>query len=215
MLLLTMLLLLLLTILLLLLLFSAGLIIVGRMRLASLVSYLPMPVVGGYLAFIGLFCLEAGLSLCTGKSINQNPSSWIQMADSKAITMALPGISSGLLLCFISHKITHSAALPVAMMLMPLLFYLVVVVAGVSVEELQTSGWLGAPTASTSVLHVFEVFDVSLVRWDLMPQQIPTWLGMFFVVAFSSCLDVRRVYAAAVVVVVVVDIVVVVVVVFR
>jgi SulP family sulfate permease len=27
------------------------------------VQYLPLPVVGGYLAYIGLYCLEAGLSL--------------------------------------------------------------------------------------------------------------------------------------------------------
>ena len=33
-------------------------------------QYLPLPVVGGYLAFIGIFCLEAGLSLMTGQQID-------------------------------------------------------------------------------------------------------------------------------------------------
>jgi MFS superfamily sulfate permease-like transporter len=46
------------------------LVFVGRIKLASFVSYLPMPVVGGYLAFIGFFCLEAGISVCTGKVVN-------------------------------------------------------------------------------------------------------------------------------------------------
>jgi hypothetical protein len=41
-----------------------ALFIIGRLRLASLVSYLPAPVVGGYLAFIGYFCLIAGVNLC-------------------------------------------------------------------------------------------------------------------------------------------------------
>lgn len=33
---------------------------IGRLRLASLVQYLPMPVVGGYLAYIGFFCGQVG-----------------------------------------------------------------------------------------------------------------------------------------------------------
>ena len=41
----------------------------GKLRLAMLVQYLPLPVVGGYLAFIGLYCLEAGLSLMTGMQV--------------------------------------------------------------------------------------------------------------------------------------------------
>ena len=35
-----------------------------------LVQYLPLPVVGGYLAFIGLYCLEAGISLMAGLQID-------------------------------------------------------------------------------------------------------------------------------------------------
>lgn len=38
----------------------------GRLRLASIVQYLPMPVIGGYLAFIGYFCGQAGLAFATG-----------------------------------------------------------------------------------------------------------------------------------------------------
>ncbi|KAH9262351.1 hypothetical protein BASA82_000619 [Batrachochytrium salamandrivorans] len=38
-------------------------VVVGRFKLASFVSLIPMPVVAGYLAFIGFFCLAAGLGL--------------------------------------------------------------------------------------------------------------------------------------------------------
>jgi SulP family sulfate permease len=34
--------------------------LIGKLKLAVVVQYLPMPVIGGYLAFIGLFCFEAG-----------------------------------------------------------------------------------------------------------------------------------------------------------
>ena len=32
----------------------------GALRLAGLVQYVPLPVVGGYLCFVGYFCLAAG-----------------------------------------------------------------------------------------------------------------------------------------------------------
>jgi len=39
--------------------------ITGRLRLATLVQYLPMPVVGGYLAFIGFYCLATKIPYCS------------------------------------------------------------------------------------------------------------------------------------------------------
>ena len=47
-----------------------ALVLTGKLRLAALVQYLPLPVVGGYLAFIGLYCLEAGVSLMSGVQVN-------------------------------------------------------------------------------------------------------------------------------------------------
>lgn len=43
-----------------------SLVLLGRLRLASVVQYLPMPVIGGYLAFIGYFCGQAGLAFASG-----------------------------------------------------------------------------------------------------------------------------------------------------
>ena len=51
------------------LLLGLALMLTGRLRLAVLVQYLPLPVVGGYLAFIGLYCLEAGLALMSGVQV--------------------------------------------------------------------------------------------------------------------------------------------------
>ena len=42
---------------------GALLVLVSRLRLAAFIQFLPMPVVGGYLAFIGLFCGQAGIAM--------------------------------------------------------------------------------------------------------------------------------------------------------
>ncbi|EOD04916.1 hypothetical protein EMIHUDRAFT_460215 [Emiliania huxleyi CCMP1516] len=57
-----------------------ALVLTGKLRLAGLVQYLPLPVVGGYLAYIGLYCFEAGLSLMSGTEVT----SVAQMAEQPA-----------------------------------------------------------------------------------------------------------------------------------
>ena len=49
---------------------GVGLFVIGKLKLASYVQYLPTPVVGGYLAFIGFFCGQSGLALMAGVEIS-------------------------------------------------------------------------------------------------------------------------------------------------
>ena len=39
----------------------------GTLKLASLVQYVPLPVVGGYLGYVGYFCFASGASVATGE----------------------------------------------------------------------------------------------------------------------------------------------------
>lgn len=66
------------------------LIAVSKLRLASTVQYLPMPVVGGYLAFIGFYCGAAGLAMMAG---------WDSLSDVWAsperVRLCAPGVLCG------------------------------------------------------------------------------------------------------------------------
>lgn len=42
--------------------------------------------------------------------------------------------------------------------------------------------------------ELFSLVDFSLVRWDLIVQIFPIWLGMVFVVSFGSCLDITAIF---------------------
>ena len=54
-------------------------------------------------------------------------------------------------------------------------------------------GWLGQDTAGASVGDMAALFDAELVDWSVVPQQLPVFASMVFVVAFSSCLDVAAI----------------------
>ncbi len=66
-------------------------ILIGKLKLARFVSFLPVPVVGGYLAFIGAFCLGAGVSLCTGIDI-ESFRDFNKFLHWHAILLVLPGL---------------------------------------------------------------------------------------------------------------------------
>jgi SulP family sulfate permease len=51
----------------------------ARFKLATLVQYVPLPVVGGYLGYVGYFCLAAGIGLGTNTTIDTF-TSWTALA---------------------------------------------------------------------------------------------------------------------------------------
>ena len=168
------------------------LVLMGHFRLADAVSYLPMPVVGGYLAFIGFFCIQAGLALCISKSIT-TLGEWKFLLEPGKILLAIPGLLAGLILTLVSRKATNSGVLPLVMVTIPALFYLLIWQSGSSLEDAREQGWVGPVAPSVPVSDLFALVDFRQVRWDLMADIWPTWVGMIFVVSFASCLDVAAI----------------------
>ena len=80
------------------------------------------------------------------------------------------------------------------MLVIPATFYVAIAVLGVSLQQARDDGWVQPLTQEVSVFYrIWELFDFSKVVWWTMREQILTWVGMFFVVAFSSCLDVAAI----------------------
>ena len=168
------------------------LVVMGKFKLADAVSFLPMPVVGGYLAYIGYFCVLAGTSLCISRPM-MNIKDWGLLLDMSNLRLAIPGLAAGLVLTSTSRLATSSGVLPLVMVAIPALFYVIVWMCGTSLEETRESGWVGETSPSVPMSELVHIIDFSKVRWDLIFEIIPTWFGMVFVVSFASCLDVAAI----------------------
>ncbi|KAJ8605702.1 hypothetical protein CTAYLR_010149 [Chrysophaeum taylorii] len=81
----------------------------------------------GYFAFIGFFCVEAGLGTCIADVI-EGPSTWSQLwTPTWNLVLAIPGALGGLVLMLVSRRhygSSNDAALPLAMLLLLVLFVL-------------------------------------------------------------------------------------------
>lgn len=56
----------------------------------------------------GIFCIEAGLSLCTGLSIT-GIQDWSELLADKPLILSLPGVLAGLLLCVVGRMASGEA----------------------------------------------------------------------------------------------------------
>lgn len=153
------------------------LILMGKFQLADAVSYLPMPVVGGYLAFIGYFCLEAGVALCISESI-MVPSDWRYLLDPQNLLLAIPGLVAGLCMTLVSRKVENDAALPLFMVLIPSIFYIIIFAAGIGMDGAREGGWVGEVAPPVPISDLFKLVDFSQVQWSLVCDILPTWIGM-------------------------------------
>lgn len=168
------------------------LMLLGKFRLLDIVSFLPLPVIGGYLAFIGYFCLEAGVALCIGKSMT-TISDWAYLFEPHSLLLAAPGLIAALVLTIISRKATNDAVLPIAMVAIPTLFYIILFLCSFTLDEARESGWIGEETPPVEPKELLHLVDFNLVHWSMIKKCIGTWVGMVFVVAFASCLDIAAV----------------------
>lgn len=175
---------------------GAALIVTGKLRLASFVQYLPMPVVGGYLAFIGFYALEAGLSMMTTQSIKE-PADWIKLVDADALMLSVPGVVAGTAIFWFNSRWNHMAVMPCCLAAMLITFYGLLLITGSSLDDARAAGWVAEPPPSPrSITQIYGFYDFSKISFSHLTDQIPTWIAMYFVVAFSSSLDVAAVETA-------------------
>lgn len=147
-------------------------------------------VVGGYLAFIGYFCLEAGVALCISDTI-MKPSDWSLLFDKQALLLAAPGIIAGIALTWVARKCQDEAMLPISMVVIPMIFYAVLFVCGWSISEAREGGWVGETSPPVPVTDLFHLVNFEKVQWHLFQELIPIWLGKYFiaVILFISALS--------------------------
>ena len=181
---------------------GVALILTGHLELAQHVQYLPLPVVGGYLAFIGLYCGEAGLSMMTNLqidgllSLTRGPEQWNLLVQPDAALHAAPGVLCGIALTVATSKLQHYLVLPGCMLMVPGVFYIVLLSAGLDAEDARMDGWMKNLTAQEPFWDTWVHFNFLDMHWGVLPSLFPTWCGMFLVVAFGSCLDVAAIQLA-------------------
>lgn len=143
--------------------------------------------VGGYLAFIGWFCGLSGVGLMAGSA----DLTLAIVADK--IVFILPGVLGGLFIYLSARWLRHMAVLPACILLELLVFYLALQLTGQTLEHVTEQGWIRKMEAPPVWYRTWDYFQFDKVVWSALPDLAFTELGMIFVVALSSSLDVAAI----------------------
>jgi len=120
---------------------GAGLVIIGRLKLAGYVQQLPTAVVGGYLAFIGFFCGQSALCLLSGIHVS-GILEYYKFMDPNALLLIAPGVIGGVGIYLTVRKLNHMAVLPASIAILVTAFYVILKLKGLSLEDAKDIGFM-------------------------------------------------------------------------
>jgi sulfate permease, SulP family len=232
---------------------TVGILIVatGALKLASFVQFCPLPVVGGYLAFVGAFMFLSGAGLAAGVPLSVSPKTWIPLFSLDPVLRLLPALVMVAALSAVQRRSRSPYSLPLFLLIVPAMFYIVVFLGGWSLTDVRDKGWMSHPqpedfqwrfwrlydlynfggdgtisSSSSSDLLSYD-FNLSTTRststgvgnvvfgvysslsslwsnfppkniyWEAVPRQAGKLVGLYFVVAFGSSMDIAAIQSDA------------------
>jgi SulP family sulfate permease len=173
----------------------------GALKLARLVQYVPLPVMGGYLCFVGYFVLGSGVSLATGLQVGSSLESWAQLANVAALLKLAPALVLVALISLVMARTRSPFALPTLLVAAPAAFYAVLFTTGHTLADARAAGWVSKPQPGDSEwrfwrawsLYNIHDFPPSNIHWAALPGQLYKLLTLFFIVAFGSSMDIAAI----------------------
>lgn len=120
----------------------------GQFKLGDLIRYIPYPVIGGFLAGSGLLLIFGSISVMTG--VNAGPAQIPELFQPNLLFKWLPGMVYAIILMIILRRIHHFLALPGSLVAGIVVFYIILLVTGISLAEAKTQGWLLGANATVS-----------------------------------------------------------------
>ncbi|OIO01407.1 MAG: hypothetical protein AUJ49_07680 [Desulfovibrionaceae bacterium CG1_02_65_16] len=161
--------------------------LLGRFRLGNLVRYMPYPVVGGFLAGVGWLLARGSIIIMTG--IPPSVANLPVLFTGGMLVLWLPGLALALATLAASKFIKNGVALPATIGAAIAAFAIYLWATGQSLADAERTGLLlGGIEEGKRLWPVFTMADFSLIRWDLLAQQIPQLCTIPLVSAISFLL---------------------------
>ena len=87
----------------------------------------------------GMYWLSAsGSAGQVGKPV----SSWLDVWNADALLKLLPAVLCTCAIIFVMHRIRHPLGLPSLLVIIPVLFHIVLLCSGISLDQAQDAGWV-------------------------------------------------------------------------
>ena len=144
---------------------GVALIIIGQLKLASVVQYIPVPVIGVTVAYIGFFCGRAGIAMMTGL-IADDMILLDNIFKPEMLTLWVPGVLLGLVMYSALRNISSPYILPIFMVSTLCGFYSLLYFTDTSLQEARDMNLIAPLTQEEPFWDSWKLYNFSLVRWE-------------------------------------------------
>eukprot|EP00931_Biecheleriopsis_adriatica_P069422 TRINITY_DN43274_c0_g1_i1.p1 TRINITY_DN43274_c0_g1~~TRINITY_DN43274_c0_g1_i1.p1 ORF type:complete len:919 (+),score=156.20 TRINITY_DN43274_c0_g1_i1:40-2796(+) len=160
---------------------------VGEQKATLVVSYLPYPVVAGFLGSIG-FAIFLGSFQVLADGLSPGCAGVVEMLQSRPwhLSAAVGMAVSSYLLRFVGLSARVLAIAPT--MFFMVAFWLVVLGAALPVDQLREEMWLFQASSFEPFWSIWTAQKPSMVSWTLVPPRASTFLGLGLVLVLSLTL---------------------------
>ncbi|KAI0065142.1 hypothetical protein BV25DRAFT_1799226 [Artomyces pyxidatus] len=162
--------------------------LLGFFRLGSLIGFFPRHILVGCIGGVGVFLIVTGLTVSTRMPEDDFDLTFATlryMFNSSNVILWSPALGLAVLLRLITMRWHHQLVLPICgwthFIIIPILFYIVVLSARLDLPTLRHEGWLFDVAASEeSWYNFYSYFDFTKTRWGPLWSTMPTQLALLF-----------------------------------
>lgn len=159
--------------------------LMGARGWGDLASYIPYPVVGGFMASTGWLLATGGMGVVAHRPANwADTAAWLQAAVDVRLAAVL---AIALALWFVTRRLQHPLAVPAGVVLLGLGVHAALAAAGLDIAAARAQGWLPAPFEAVAPVQPWRAALWEAVDWKVLLQQAG-WLLSAVIVGTLSLL---------------------------
>jgi sulfate permease, SulP family len=140
--------------------------LLGVRRRGDLIRYIPVPVVGGFIAGAGWLLLQGGVHMAIDEPLFYTPLD--ELFEGRALRLWLPTVAFGVVLLLAVRIVRKPLVIPVTMGIGLVGFALVALATGGSIEDVRGGGWLLGPFKG----------DMAWKTWSVLALTDGDWLAV-------------------------------------
>ena len=155
--------------------------IVGYFKMGNVLHFFPRHVIMGMTAGFGVFLISTAVESSTGIVMaEQTLDSFLQSLSPSRCCQLLIVVSFESVLRLVEFLKFNELVVPCMMFLLPIAFYVVLVISGTTFQQARGSDWLFPETASANWWDTWNLFDFSMVEWNVVATQWTTMSSLAF-----------------------------------
>ncbi|ORZ12552.1 sulfate transporter family-domain-containing protein [Lobosporangium transversale] len=156
----------------------------GYFKLGSLIAFFPRHILVGCIGGVGWFLVITGLEV-TSRMTSELTYSYetfrFLFLNHHVFSLWFTPLSLALVLRLLQRKIKHPFLIPTFFMAVPMLFYLIVAIAGFDWDMLRENGWVfPMPSGNAPGWQFYTFFDLGKTNWSAILETVPVMLALTF-----------------------------------